>query len=132
MSTQQRFPGRASWRTAVQNIVGTIIVLGVIAPIVVAIIGDELGHLLPDHILTLLVAVAGAIAAVSATLARIMAIPAVDQWLRKLGLSSTPAGAADVLTEHDRAALAEAKDILALTSGTDAAIRALDTVLERG
>ncbi|MET7135401.1 hypothetical protein MT994_14920 [Cellulosimicrobium sp. MI9406] len=37
-----------------------------------------------------MVAVGAVLAAVAASLARIMAIPAVDAWLRHLGLSSTP------------------------------------------
>ncbi|WP_454728844.1 hypothetical protein [Cellulosimicrobium protaetiae] len=89
-STQQTYPGRASWRTAVQNVLSVILVLGIVAPLVAAILHDELGEYLPDRWLAWVVAAGAVLAAVSAALARIMAIPAVDAWLRHLGLSSTP------------------------------------------
>jgi hypothetical protein len=89
-STQQAYPRRASWRTAVQNALSVILVLGVVAPIVAAILNEELGEHLPDRWLAWVAAAAAVLAAVAAALARIMAIPAVDAWLRHLGLSSTP------------------------------------------
>ncbi|MBN0040259.1 hypothetical protein JN535_08790 [Cellulosimicrobium cellulans] len=89
--TQQEYPGRASWRTAVQNVVSVVLVLGIVAPLVAAILHEELGGYLPEAWLAWVVAAAAVLAAVSAALARIMAIPAVDAWLRHLGLSSTPA-----------------------------------------
>ena len=88
--TQQAYPVRASRRTAVQNALSVILVLGVVAPIVAAILHDELGEYLPEAWLAWVVGAAAILAAVSAALARIMAIPAVDAWLRHLGLSSTP------------------------------------------
>jgi len=89
-STQQAHPVRASWRTAVQTVLSVILVLGVLAPIVAAILTEELGAHLPASWLAWIVGAAAVLAAVSAALARIMAIPAVDDWLRHLGLSSTP------------------------------------------
>ncbi|WP_175008107.1 hypothetical protein [Cellulosimicrobium sp. TH-20] len=89
-STQQTYPGRASWRTAVQNVLSVVLVLGIVAPLVAAILRDELGEYLPDAWLAWVVAASAVLAAVAAALARIMAIPAVDAWLRHLGLSSTP------------------------------------------
>lgn len=88
--TQQAYPARASWRTAVQNALSVILVLGIVAPIVAAILHEELSGYLPDRWLAWVVGAAAVLAAVSAALARIMAIPAVDAWLRHLGLSSTP------------------------------------------
>jgi hypothetical protein len=67
-----------------------VLVLGVVAPLVAAILHDELGEYLPDAWLAWVVAAGAVLAAVAAALARIMAIPAVDAWLRHLGLSSTP------------------------------------------
>ncbi len=89
-STQQTYPARASWRTAVQNVLSVILVLGIVAPIVAAILRDELGAYLPEAWLAWVVAAGAVLAAVAAALARIMAIPVVDAWLRHLGLSSTP------------------------------------------
>src|SRR5690606_212118 len=88
--TQQAYPGRASWRTRVQTVLSVILVLGAVAPFVAAILHDELGEYLPGAWLAWVVAAGAVLAAVSAALARIMAIPAVDAWLRHLGLSSTP------------------------------------------
>ncbi|MFJ2298171.1 hypothetical protein [Oerskovia paurometabola] len=88
--TQQAHLARAPRRTAVQTILSVILVLGVVAPIVAAILSEELGEHLPASWLAWIAAGAALIAAVSAALARIMAIPAVDAWLRHLGLSSTP------------------------------------------
>jgi hypothetical protein len=89
-STQQAHPVRASWRTAAQTVISVVLVLGLVAPLVAAILHDELGGYLPDAWLAWVVAAAAVLAAVAAALARIMAIPAVDAWLRHLGLSSTP------------------------------------------
>lgn len=100
-STQRAYPGRASWRTAVQNVLSVILVLGIVAPIVAAILRDELGEHLPDAWLAWVLAAGATLAAVSAALARIMAIPAVDAWLRHLGLSSTPKVVEPDDGEHD-------------------------------
>jgi MFS family permease len=92
-STQQAHPVRASRRTAVQNALSVILVVGLVAPIVAGILSEELGEHLPESWLAWVVGAAAVLAAVSAALARIMAIPAVDAWLRHLGLSSMPAHA---------------------------------------
>ncbi|MFF2621311.1 hypothetical protein [Oerskovia jenensis] len=89
-STQQAHPVRASWRTATQTVLSVIVVLGVVAPIVAGILSDELGAHLPASWLAWVVGAAAVLAAVSAALSRVMAVPAVDAWLRHLGLSSTP------------------------------------------
>ncbi|MGN7703529.1 hypothetical protein [Cellulosimicrobium sp. 22601] len=89
-SSQQEYPRRASWRTAAQTVISVVLVLGIVAPLVAAILSDELGGYLPDAWLAWVVGAAAVLAAVAAALARIMAIPAVDAWLRHLGLSSTP------------------------------------------
>jgi hypothetical protein len=102
-STQQLYPGRASWRTAVQSALGVILTLGVVLPVVVSVIGDGMDAYLPDAWRAWLVGAAAFVAALSATLARVMAIPAVDGWLRSLGLSSTPgwADSAGVIVDPD-------------------------------
>lgn len=88
--TQLAHPLRASRRTAVQSVISVILVVGLVAPIVASILSEELGDHLPASWLAWVVGAAAALAAVSAALARIMAIPAIDTWLRHLGLSSTP------------------------------------------
>lgn len=89
-TTQQKYPGRASWRTAVQSAIGTLLTLGVVLPIVVVILNEQLGTYLPDAWEAWLVGAAGVVAALSAAVARVMAVPAVDAWLKRIGLSSSP------------------------------------------
>lgn len=89
-STQQAYPRRAAVRTAAQNIVSAILALGVVLPLAVQIVGDELGDWIPGPVLVWLVGAAAFMAALAAALARIMAIPQVDAWLQRWGLSSVP------------------------------------------
>lgn len=88
-STQQAEPGRASWRTVVQSALGTIVTLGVVVPLVVAIIGEELGDVLPEGWYAWLLGASAVVGAVAGAVARIMAIPQVDEWLSRLHLSSS-------------------------------------------
>lgn len=90
LPTQSAHPGRASWRTVVQNVIAAVITLGVVLPIAVEIVGDDLGAYLPPEVTGWLIAGAAFVAALAGALARVMAIPAVDQWLTHIGLSSRP------------------------------------------
>lgn len=89
-TTQQKYPGKASVRTAVQGFLGTLLTAGVVAPLAASIIGESLGAYLPDGAVAWVVGAAALVAAISATVARLMAIPAVDAWLKRLGLASGP------------------------------------------
>lgn len=89
-TTQQQHPAKATVRTFVQVwIPGILLALTVIPAIAQAIL-DEVGEVLPDGVRLVLAGVVTVAAAVSAVLARIMAIPAVDAFLRRFGLSSGP------------------------------------------
>lgn len=90
VSSQSAFPGRATARSVVQAVVSVVLTAGVVLPIVVAILGEELAAILPASWLAWLVGAAASVAAIAAALTRIMAIPAVDAALRRFGLSSTP------------------------------------------
>jgi hypothetical protein len=91
ITTQQAVPSRATWRTVVQTVVSAVLVLGIILPIVVGIIDEELGGYLPDGWVAWLYGAAALVAAIAGALARIMAIPAVDAFLeRVLHLGSAP------------------------------------------
>lgn len=90
VSSQSAFPGRATVRTVVQNVISVVLTLGVVLPVVVSIAGEELAGLLPENWLAWAVGAAASVAAIAAALTRIMAIPAVDAALRRFGLSSTP------------------------------------------
>lgn len=90
ITTQEQHPKRATVRTVVQFVISTIITLGVVAPIVTAIIGEELGYLLGEHTMATIVAIGGVLAAIGGALARIMAIPGVDGWVEKFRIGSAP------------------------------------------
>lgn len=97
-TTQQQFPARATRRTAFQVVIAAILILGIVLPIAVQIIGEELGDWIPGPVIAWLVAGAAFMAALAAAVARIMAIPQVDAWLKHVGLASAPALTA--LEEH--------------------------------
>jgi hypothetical protein len=92
VSSQSAFPARATWRTVVQNVISVVLTAGVVLPLAVAIAGEELADVLPADWLLWAAGVAASVAAIAAALTRIMAIPAVDAWLLRFGLSSTPKG----------------------------------------
>jgi hypothetical protein len=89
-TTQQQHPARATWRTVVQGILSTVLVLGVALPVVAGILDEEIGYLLGEHAVAVIVSISAGVAAVAGALARIMAVPAVDAWLKRLGLASGP------------------------------------------
>lgn len=78
-TTQQAHPWRATARTVLAVIVGAAPVV----PLIVGAISD--GD--PQAATGLL----GAAVATSAAITRVMAIPAVDAWLSRIGLGSAPA-----------------------------------------
>lgn len=90
VSSQSAFPGRATVRTVVQTVLSVVLTAGVVLPVAVAILGEELADVLPPAWLAWLAGGAATVAAIAAALTRIMAIPAVDAALRRFGLSSTP------------------------------------------
>ncbi len=84
--TQQAHP----WRATLRTVLATLIHVAAATPSIVDAIGDVPGWLIPAE--AAVVAVAGAIT-------RTAAVPAVDRWLSKLGLYSTPA--ADLPGKHE-------------------------------
>ena len=89
--TQVAHPWRASLRTAVAVLLGLALVL----PIVWAIIGEELekvGWAIPEPIGTVVGVIIAAVTAAAAIVTRVMAIPAVSDWLTRFNLGPTPAG----------------------------------------
>lgn len=89
-TTQQKYPGRATVRTAVQTILGFVVSLSVVVPLVLAAADETLGDLIPESARAAVWGIGAGTVAVSLFVARVMAIPAVDSWLRKLKLSSSP------------------------------------------
>lgn len=90
VSSQSAFPGRATWRTVVSYALSTVMTLGIVVPVVLTVIQEELGALIGERGMAVLFAISGVVVAIAAALTRIMAIPAVDAALRRFGLSSTP------------------------------------------
>lgn len=86
------FKTQRALRTVVQVIVtgaGILAAAVVIAPQIL----DALADVLPGPVVAWAAGVIAAAAALSAALSRVMAIPAVDAWLKKLGLGSAPRSA---------------------------------------
>ena len=86
--TQTREPCRTTARTIVQTALGILLAVGVVVPAAVAIVGEEWAAWLPADAAAVLGTVAAVAVAVSGTVARIMAIPAVNSWLDRVGLSA--------------------------------------------
>lgn len=87
------FKAQRVLRTAVQVAVSAALVLGTIvlvAPQILTAIQD----VLPGPVVAWLLGAIGFLTGISAALARVMAIPAVNAWLVKLGLGSVPKSAA--------------------------------------
>jgi len=86
------FPIQRVIRTAVQVVVAGAAILAtvvVVAPQILTAIQD----VLPGPAVAWITGAIAVIATVSAALSRVMAIPAVDEWLKKLGAGSAPTGA---------------------------------------
>lgn len=86
------FPLQRAIRTAVQVVVSAAAILATtvfIAPQILTAIQD----VLPGPVVAWITGAIAVLAALSAAIARVMAIPAVDEWLRHIGAGSAPAGA---------------------------------------
>lgn len=76
-------------RTIVQTGVPTFIVFAAVLPQII----DALGLPIDNDVRLWLLAVAAGVTAVAGALARVMAVPAVNAWLVKIGLGSVPQSA---------------------------------------
>lgn len=86
------FPVQRVIRTAVQVIIASATVLAtavLVAPQVLEAVQD----VLPGPVVIWITGAIASLTAVSAALSRVMAIPAVDAWLKSFGAGSAPAGA---------------------------------------
>lgn len=86
------FPLQRVIRTAVQVIVAGAAVLATVVLVAPQII-DAVADVVPGPVIAWATAAIATLAAISAAVARVMAIPAVDEWLRHIGAGSAPAGA---------------------------------------
>lgn len=136
--TQVREPGKAALRTVVQTTIGVLLALGIIVPAALAIIGEELQQWLPPYAVEIMGTVAAAAVAISAITARIMAIPTVNAWLARVGLSAgagtvlePPAVVEPIEVETPPAAVTdtpEPSDATPYTSGTKVAATGYDGI----
>ncbi len=88
--TQVANPNRAAFRTFIQSTVGSLISLSLVLPTMLNIFLDSFGTMLPDQIQSRIVAASLVIGAVAGFVARLMAVPAVNQVMQKLGIGPKP------------------------------------------
>lgn len=96
VSTQQRHPWQAVKRTVAQVLGASATLAG--AAQFLTWLGDEVPTLsfLPAGTAGAILTAGTALSGAAGALARITAIPGVDDWLRKVGLASTPKVDAEV------------------------------------
>ena len=80
--TQAQYPWRTAIRTFVQVVIPAVIGLALILPLILDTALAGVGQLLPPEVSAWLTGVAVAIAAVAATVARMMALPPVIAWTK--------------------------------------------------
>ncbi|MDN5585949.1 MAG: hypothetical protein L0G69_05220 [Brevibacterium sp.] len=88
-ATQTEHPWRSALRTVLQVALFAYPVF-LALPEILKVIDEDLGEFLPDEARAKLLLVATVIAAGAGALARIMAIPAVEKALRKIGAGAAP------------------------------------------
>ena len=86
--TQVARPWRATWRTVVQVGIPAFVILAGVLPEVLDVFLDGMGAYVPDAVRAWLAGAAVLITALAGTLARIAAIPAVNEALRAVKLSA--------------------------------------------
>ncbi|WP_130012127.1 hypothetical protein [Serinicoccus sediminis] len=104
-ATQTRHPWRAVVRTSLQVGVPAVLALGLVVPEVVRIVLEEVGARtdVPDWLRVALLGTAAVVTAVSAILARVMAIPQVEALLERVRALSWMAAEPPAArhTDHD-------------------------------
>ncbi|QGZ16916.1 hypothetical protein SEA_LITTLETOKYO_24 [Arthrobacter phage LittleTokyo] len=88
--TQVAHPWRAMFRTAVEVGVPAFALVLFAGPAVLNILAEELGAVLPPGVIAWLLGAAALLTAVSAALARIAALPRVNEALKRVKLDAGP------------------------------------------
>lgn len=91
------FPVQRVIRTAVQVIIASATVLAT-AVLVAPQVLEAVQEVLPGPVVIWITGAIASLTAVSAALSRVMAIPAVDAWLKSFGAGSAPAGSVSYTT----------------------------------
>lgn len=81
--TQVNNPGRTTVRTFVQSAIGLLVGLGLVAPQILAALIDGANKAGFEEIAVALGAGSGTVLAIAGLIARVMAIPGVEQFLQK-------------------------------------------------
>lgn len=97
-ATQESNPRRAVLRTFVQTVIPALLILALGVPEVIKIILAELGEVMPESVRLWMLAAAGVTAGIASALAKIMALPMVNDWLRGKRALSGLAAAPDRVT----------------------------------
>ncbi|MFJ4166276.1 hypothetical protein ACIPY5_12030 [Microbacterium sp. NPDC089698] len=85
------FPNQRSIRTALQVILAVVAALGIVVAVAPQVL-DAVADVLPGPAVAWLAGAIATLAGISAAISRVMAIPAIDEWLKKFGAGSTPLG----------------------------------------
>ena len=86
MPTQTTYP----WKAVLRTIVAAVIGLGSVLPIAWVIVQEELGAILSPEVMARIGVGVTVALAVTGAITRVMAIPAVNDWLTRLGLGAEP------------------------------------------
>lgn len=89
------FPLQRVIRTVVQVVIAGAAVLATLVVVAPQII-DAVADVVPGPVIAWATGAVAALAAVSAALSRVMAIPAVNEWLTRFGAGTSPSGAVEV------------------------------------
>ncbi|MEA5454462.1 hypothetical protein SPF06_06990 [Sinomonas sp. JGH33] len=111
--TQAAHPWRASVRTFVQTVIPAAIGFGLLVPAVVDAFVSGFGQQLPPAVVAWLTAAALAVGALAATLARIMALPAVVVWTGRWLPWIAPAPPGGPATQTGPGTIAQSPDTVA-------------------
>lgn len=87
------YQGKRVLRTVVQAVIGAAAVLAVVVGVAPQVL-DAIGEVVPGPVLVWLTGAVATLAAVSAALTKIMAIPKINELLTLIGLGSVPKGVA--------------------------------------
>lgn len=93
LSTQEHHPNKASVRTFVQTLIAALVLVVPVVPALVNIVLDEFGKAgvePPGWLYLGLTGASVACALVAAIIARIMAIPGVNDVLKRIGFGAEP------------------------------------------
>lgn len=91
VATEIWYKAQRVLRTIVQVVIPAFLGFAVVLPLII----EALGLPVDSELRVWLLVVATGVTAVAAAIARVMAIPAVNAWLIKIGLGSVPASAID-------------------------------------